>query len=62
MTKNFFFQACTVEQQATLESGEDPVINKQDTGRTKVLKLFGTAQRNLNSNVLAQMVNSEIVR
>ena len=27
---------------------EDPVINRQDTGRTKVLELFGTGQQVFN--------------
>ena len=51
MTKARYYQS-NYRRLETLEAliilQEDPVINRQDTGRTKVLKLFGTGQRVFN--------------
>lgn len=65
MTKARYYQS-NYRRLETLEAliilQEDPVINRQDTGRTKVLKLFGTGQRTFyetNSNSSNSNVNNE---
>ena len=54
MTRGRYYQS-NYRRLETLEAliilQEDPVINRQDTGRTKVLKLFGTGQRSFYNNV-----------
>ena len=43
---NDFQRLETIEALIILQ--EEPVLNRQDTGRMKVLKLFGTGQRSLS--------------
>ena len=36
---------------------EEPVLNRQDTGRRKVLKLFGSGQRLVSQSNLQQLTS-----